>query len=310
MTEFSYDITGWTAMPEGFDASAVVEATCKNDGLAISYCTNAGCAYYKTMVTPRDKNAHEWGEEIAAGGNCASGVTFIKKCENCGTTTVTRVEAVPHEFVLVAYEPANCTTEEILYKVCSVCGYDEEIHGSEENDYAVALGHDWATEVIEKEATCGQTGRKYSICSRCNAVSEKTEIPRLGHPWEEEGFDYAEYMENNRNANILYVEASDATCTHEGYNGYYKCFSCSYDQHLDEEWLKDNVIEKKAHEDKNEDGKCDGCSAKLYGEDSDSACGCICHKENWFSKIIYKILCFFWKLFGIGKSCGCGTVHY
>ena len=29
-----------------------------------------------------------------------------------------------------------------------------------------------------------------------------------------------------------------------------------------------------------------------------------------FSKLIYKILCFFWKLFGIGKSCECGTVHY
>ena len=117
-------------------------------------------------------------------------------------------------------------------------------------------------------------------------------------------------MEKNPNANILYVEASEATCTREGYNGYYKCFSCSYDQHLDEAWRQNNVIAKKNHEDNNGDDKCDECNAKIYGEDSNGACGCICHKENWFSKLIYKILCFFWKLFGIGKSCECGTVHY
>ena len=307
MTDYGYTVPSKVELPEG---TVIAEPTCKKDGLAISYCENEGCTHYDTMVAARDKDAHNWGEEIKGEGNCTTGVTFYTECSYCGTKTVTKVEVVPHELVLVAYEPANCTTEEILYYMCSVCGYDEEIHGAEDNEYDVALGHDWAKDVIEKEATCGQTGRKYSICSRCNAASEKVEIPRLGHVWETEGFNYAEYMAEHPNANILYVEASDATCTYEGYNGYYKCFSCSYDQHLDNEWRKDNVIAVKAHEDKDRDNKCDECNAKLYGDDSNSACGCICHKENWFSKLIYKILCFFWKLFGIGKSCECGTVHY
>ena len=301
MTDFGYTVPTKVELPEG---TVIAEPTCKKDGLAISYCETEGCTYYDTMVVARDKDAHNWSEETKGEGNCTTGVTFYTECSYCGTKTVTRVEVVPHELVLVAYEPANCTTEEIRYYVCSVCGYGEEEHIGE------ALGHDWAKDVIEKEATCGQTGRKYSICSRCNTASEKVEIPRLGHVWEEEGFNYAEYMEKNPNANILYVEASDATCTYEGYNGYYKCFSCSYDQHLDEAWRQNNVIAVKAHEDKDGDNKCDDCNAKLYGDDSNSACGCICHKENWFSKLIYKILCFFWKLFGIGKSCECGTVHY
>ena len=301
MTDYGYTVPSKVELPEG---TVIAEPTCKKDGLAISYCENEGCTYYDTMVAARDKDAHKWGEEIKGEGNCTTGVTFYTECSYCGTKTVTKVEVVPHELVLVAYEPANCTTEEIRYYMCSVCGYGEEEH------IGKALGHDWAKDVIEKEATCGQTGRKYSICSRCNAASEKVEIPRLGHVWETEGFNYAEYMAEHPNANILYVEASDATCTYEGYNGYYKCFSCSYDQHLDNEWRKDNVIAVKAHEDKDGDNKCDVCNAKLYGDDSNSACGCICHKENWFSKLIYKILCFFWKLFGIGKSCECGTVHY
>ncbi len=300
---YGYDLSKWNGKPADFDDASIYRPTCSEDGLAISYCTREGCDHYITMVAARVDDGHEWGEEKSIGGNCATGVTFRKECVNCGAAT-TRVETVDHTYVLRALEAATCVSEEIRYYVCSVCGDENEEHIGEK------LGHDWATDVIEKEATCGQTGRKYSICSRCNAASEKTEIPRTGHVWEQEGFDYAEYLEEYPNANILYVEAVEATCEFEGHNGYYKCFSCSYDQHLDEEWRKDNIIAKKGHEDNNGDSKCDECNYKIYGEDKDSACGCICHKENWFSKLIYKILRFFWKLFGIGKSCACGTVHY
>ena len=297
---FGYNISAWANIPADF-AENIVKPTCRDDGLAISFCTK--CDHYETTVASKVDDGHVWGDWVSVGGNCATGVTFKKTCTICGKST-TKVEATEHTLVLRTYIPATCEEARFEYYMCSICGYDEEIRTGE------ALGHDWAKDVIEKEATCGQTGRKYSICSRCNTASEKVEIPRTAHVWETEGFNYAEYMAEHPNANILYVEASDATCTYEGYNGYYKCFSCSYDQHLDNEWRKDNVIAVKAHEDKDGDNKCDDCNAKLYGDDSNSACGCICHKENWFSKLIYKILCFFWKLFGIGKSCECGTVHY
>ncbi len=301
---FGYDLSKWAGKPADFDETTIVRPNCKIDGRAISYCTREGCDHYTTKVASKVDDEHIWSEtETVVGGNCATGVTFKRECTVCGKAT-TRVEAVEHSYVLRALESANCESAELRYSVCSVCGDDkEELIGE-------PLGHDWATEVIDKEATCAHPGRMYSICSRCNTASEKTEIPRLGHVWEEDGFNYDEYIAENPNANILYVEASEATCEFEGYNGYYKCFSCSYDQHLDEEWRKDNIIAKESHEDNDGDSKCDECNTKIYGEDGDKNCSCICHKENWFSKIIYKILCFFWKLFGIGKSCDCGTVHY
>lgn len=303
---FGYDLSKWAGKPADFDESTIFAPTCKNDGRAISYCTVPGCDHYVTKTAGKVDDGHIWGDETTVGGNCATGITIRTECTLCGKST-TRVETVEHTYVLHTYVPATCGEASLEYFVCSVCGDDKEEHKDE------ALGHDWATDVIEKEATCGQTGRKYSICSRCNAASEKTEIPRLNHVWDmngdgitDAGFtpDMLDYDDG------LYVEASEATCQFEGYAGYYKCYRCSYDQHLDEEWRKNNITEKKDHVDGNDDGKCDECNTKVYGEDGDKNCDCICHKDGWFSKIIYKILRFFWKLFGIGKSCDCGTVHY
>ena len=303
---FGYDLSKWAGKPADFDESTIFEPTCKNDGRAISYCTREGCDHYVTKTASKVDDGHIWGDETTVGGNCATGITIRTECTLCGKTT-TRVETVEHTYVLHTYVPATCDEASLEYFVCSVCGDDKEEHKDE------ALGHDWATDVIEKEATCGQTGRKYSICSRCNAASEKTEIPRLNHVWDMDGdgITDAGFTPDMLNYDDgLYVEASEATCQFEGYAGYYKCFKCSYDQHLDEEWRKNNITEKKDHVDGNDDGKCDECNTKIYGEDGDKNCDCICHKDGWFSKIIYKILRFFWKLFGIGKSCDCGNVHY
>lgn len=41
-----------------------------------------------------------------------------------------------------------------------------------------------------------------------------------------------------------------------------------------------------------------------------SSCECICHKNFWLMKIMYKALGFFWELLGIGLSCDCGAEHY
>jgi len=39
-------------------------------------------------------------------------------------------------------------------------------------------------------------------------------------------------------------------------------------------------------------------------------CDCICHKSGKFYRIINKIFCIFWRLFGINKVCSCGVNHY
>ncbi len=44
-------------------------------------------------------------------------------------------------------------------------------------------------------------------------------------------------------------------------------------------------------------------------EDNEGECSCMCHKTG-FMGFIYKIVNFFWKLFGMNKTCSCGVAHY
>ena len=63
------------------------------------------------------------------------------------------------------------------------------------------------------------------------------------------------------------------------------------------------------HSDSDNNGECDVCEKNLNGDKTDN-CSCMCHKDSGFMKFIYKILRFFWKLFGSNKTCDCGKVHY
>lgn len=45
------------------------------------------------------------------------------------------------------------------------------------------------------------------------------------------------------------------------------------------------------------------------GSKIDNSCSCNCHK-NGLMGIIWKILKFFYKIFGMNKTCSCGVVHY
>ena len=71
------------------------------------------------------------------------------------------------------------------------------------------------------------------------------------------------------------------------------------------------MLDATGHADNDGDGICDGvdCDNEVPADDGSGACGCVCHKENILMQLMYKILRFFWKIFGIGKSCNC-TVLY
>lgn len=44
-------------------------------------------------------------------------------------------------------------------------------------------------------------------------------------------------------------------------------------------------------------------------DNNNSNCSCNCHKKG-FSAFIWKILCFFYKIFGMNRTCACGVAHY
>ncbi len=92
----------------------------------------------------------------------------------------------------------------------------------------------------------------------------------------------------------------DASCTEDGYSGDKFCVICETKLEAGE---KTDAL---GHVDENGDGICDRCSDRIS---ENKSCGCICHK-NGFMKFIYKIFRFFWRIFGIRKSCDCGQLHY
>ena len=313
MSDFVYALPDGVTVA-GFDPAALKEPTCRENGYAVSYCTLCFNKYI-TKTVRNDANAHVWetdenGELVweDGSGNCATGITKINSCTVCSATQTQTVKG-EHSWVVSARVEANCEIDSYIVFKCSACSftliYDKDYDGevirdADGNPYELTekLGHTWEREgstdtlIVDKESTCAIAGRGHYVCGDCQDKSDSVEIEKLAHT-------------------LINVDEQKATCTVDGYGAYEKCIACAYDQHLDAEWLKEegNYTKATGHADNNNDGKCDGCKKQMVGDATDN-CDCICHKDNWFSKIIYKILHFFWKLFKIGKSCDCGTIHY
>lgn len=66
------------------------------------------------------------------------------------------------------------------------------------------------------------------------------------------------------------------------------------------------VVEKKEHVDENDDGICDNCNSRISS--NNKKCSHICHKSG-IAGFVWKILNFFYRLFGINERCECGAMH-
>lgn len=103
-------------------------------------------------------------------------------------------------------------------------------------------------------------------------------------------------------AHIYKPMIQNPTCTEKGFT-IYSC-SCG-DSYID------NITDVIAHTDNNGDSCCDFCSKILVHEnkpDTDN-CSHMCHKSGFMS-FIWKIVQFFWRLFGMNPVCECGAAHY
>lgn len=277
--------------------------TCKDEGIEVSYCTREGCDYYVTRTIPAVKDAHVWGEWTVIGGDCATGISEERECSVCGETENRKNYDVEHEYKEVARVKATCLVDGYIEYVCTNCNftyvYDNTVEGfpGEYSELKAKGEHTWGEVIETKAPTCAHEGRGYQICTVCNAKSDSVAIAKLGHGWEDG---------DDRDNDYIYHAPIDATCDTDGHSGYYECTQCATGK-----TEPDAVFKATGHADKNGDGKCDSCNGEIYDDgDKTKSCGCICHKDNWFMQLIYKIVRFFWKLFKIGKSCDCGFVHY
>ncbi|MCH5198324.1 MAG: hypothetical protein J1E34_05400 [Oscillospiraceae bacterium] len=105
----------------------------------------------------------------------------------------------------------------------------------------------------------------------------------------------AHHIDNGSNTKIY--PANDPTCTENGYTEGVYCYDC-------QKWVSGHETIAARHIDDDNNGICDSCGNVL------TKCTHICHNNNLFINFFYKIVRFFWKLFGINKYCACGYKHY
>lgn len=170
----------------------------------------------------------------------------------------------------IVTKKATCTEEGSKHAYCTECEKDV-FHESIDK-----LSHTESKWIIDKAATCSSVGKKHTECTVCHATIQTSEIAKLPH-----------------NYSTVTVEP---TCTEEGYVQHVCSCGDSY---------KDSYVSATGHSDTNGDGACDSCGKNL----SASNCDCMCHSSG-FTGFIWKILRFFYKLFGSNKVCDCGSLHY
>ena len=187
-----------------------------------------------------------------------------------------------------------------------------------------ALGHDFVTDIPDREATCTVFGNtKGYHCTRCDYTVSAKYIAPLGHketiiPAVEPTCTKSGHTEGSyclRCNDIIVapidlpalghdfaidVEAKDPTCTESGTTDGKHCTRCDYK-------VEAEAIESLGHIDDDHDGKCDTCGDTIYI--SIENCKCNCHRKG-IAKLFFKIGLIFQKIFKKNRICKCGVSHY
>jgi hypothetical protein len=108
------------------------------------------------------------------GSKCQWDKITIASSGNDPLTTATINYATgDHNYGEWVVTDPTCTTGGVAQRTCIGCGKIEK-------ETLSALGHDYATEfTVDVEATCFAEGSKSRHCSRCDATTDVTVIPKL-----------------------------------------------------------------------------------------------------------------------------------
>lgn len=143
--------------------------------------------------------------------------------------------------------------------------------------------HSYSSKVT-KQPTCTSTGVKTFTCS-CGASYTET-IAKTSH---------------NSNTKIPAVAP---TCRETGLTEGKKCSVCGTVT------VAQQIIDKVDCVNNDGDDMCDYCEKDMPTNEPDATdCSCSCHKGG-ISGLIFKIILFFQRIFGMNKECKCGIAHY
>lgn len=254
---------------------------------------------------------HDWKETTDKADNCANGYTITKTCNYCGEVETTEVAAGTHDLSVVVYETEkDCKKERTIYYACSICGFTDKEVEIDGVTYKYIFAEvieakedcTWTSWTYEQKPSCVVEGKKTRKCLACGKTEEEI-LPKTDHTIKTEA-GYAATCDNAGKQDYVYCVIEGCPYAKGGapigqLAGYEKYKDCN-----------GKVIEALGHGDHNGDDYCDHCGGFLHENEDGTNCNCICHKRHWFMRIIYKILRFFWKLFGISRTCCSAGVHY
>lgn len=229
---------------------------------------------------------HKFGNwETVTPAACNKTGTQRRVCTVCGYEELGSIETSDHNYVVKEHKDATCTENGYDDLVCKDCGKTSK-------QVIRSLGHVMSYHEYV-DATCTEEGSlAYYSCSRCgNNYADRAGKQQL-----------SSVVISAKLHTIVLVKGKDATCTENGATDYYYCTACGLTQ-------ESKVILAYGHEDTNGDNVCDRCDGTYY-EGGEQVCTCTCHKPGVLNELIFKIINFFWKLFGKNKSCDCGKLHY
>lgn len=180
-------------------------------------------------------------------------------------------DAVPEDCVIYGFKGSTAEEYANLYNKKFIAIECEDEHNFGE----------WSESLAP---TCTEKGVEERICDTCKKA-ETREISPLGHSFGE------------------WYTDSDPTCIADGTERR-DCF-CGETETRSIPLIPDN------HIDEDENNFCDNCGISLSDDDDiKEECSHLCHHTNAFTKFIWKIVQFFWKLFSINPTCSCGEAHY
>ena len=176
-----------------------------------------------------------------------------------------------HSYDTVVVTEPTCTAQGYTTYTCA-CG------DSYVADYTDKLQHSYKG-VITTPATHTAEGVMTYICDIC-------------------GDSYTEAIAKTP-AHSYSAVVTAPTCIEQGFTTYTCVCGSIY---------MDNFTDSVPHTDADGDAFCDYCGEDLTVDPSEN-CSCMCHKDG-FMGFIWKIVKFFWSLFGMNPVCECGKAHY
>ena len=147
------------------------KATCEEAGTKTFTCST--CWNSKTETIPA--LGHSYGTAtVTKAATCEEAGEKTSTCANCGDKKTQTIPATGHTFDATnVIKNPTCTEPGLKRGNCKTCGQYKE-------EKPAALGHAFSSSfTVDKEATYESEGEKSRHCSRCDARTDVTVIPKL-----------------------------------------------------------------------------------------------------------------------------------